>query len=198
MALVDTNGLSAADIAAVSGNNSNAFGGDGAWLILILLLFAAFNGNGWGNNGAGAMQQGFDQQAVMGALGGIQGSLAAMSNQNCSDRFDIINTLNNGHNTILQQVADLKYTIAQEACNNRAAVQAMGQVILDKICQQEIDALKTQVTNLQTQINIANQTSQLVADNNAQTLYLKQTLNPTPIPAYIVAAPGTTTSTGTT
>ena len=74
----------------------------------------------------------------------------------------------------------------------------MGQVILDKICQQEIDALKTQVTNLQTQINIANQTSQLVADNNAQTLYLKQTLNPTPIPAYIVAAPGTTPSTGTT
>lgn len=199
MALVDTNSLSAADIAAVSGNN--AFGGDGAWLILILLLFAAFNGNGWGgNNGAGAMQQGFDQQAVMGALGGIQGSLAAMSNQNCSDRFDIINTLNNGHNAILQQVADLKYTIAQEACADRAAVQAMGQVVLDKICQQEIDALKTQVTNLQTQINIANQTSQLIADNNAQTLYLKQTLNPTAIPAYIVAAPGTTpatTSSGT-
>ena len=199
MALVDTNGLSAADIAAVTGNNANGlgFGGDGAWLILILLLFAAFNGNGgWGNNGAGAMQQGFDQQAVMGALGGIQGSLAAMSNQNCSDRFDIINTLNNGHNAILQQVADLKFTIAQEACADRAAVQAMGQTVLDKICQQEIDALKTQVNNLQTQINIANQTSQLVADNNAQTLYLKQTLSPTPIPAYIVAAPGTTTTTG--
>lgn len=131
----------------------------------------------------------------MGALGGIQGSLAAMSNQNCSDRFDIINTLNNGHNAILQQVADLKFTIAQEACADRAAVQAMGQTLLDKICQQEIDALKTQVNNLQTQINIANQTQQLVADNNAQTLYLKQTLNPTPIPAYIVSAPGTTPAT---
>lgn len=211
MALTDTNGLSAADIAAVTGNNNGfgAFGGDGgAWLILVLLLFAAFNGNGgWGNGGGvpyAGMQQGFDQQALMGSLGAIQGSLAEMSTQNCSNRFDIITTLNNGHNAILQQVADLKYTIASEACADRAAVQAMGQSILDKICQQEIDALKTQVANLQTQINLANlaasqngQTAQLIADNNAQTMYLKQTLNPTPIPAYIVSAPGTTPSTGT-
>lgn len=206
MALTDNTGLSAADIAAVTGNNANGFGfgGDGAWLILILLLFAAFNGNsGWGNNGGG-MQQGFDQQAVMNGLGTVQGSLAAIGTQNCNDRFDIINTLTSGHNTILQQIADVKYTIAQEACADRAAVQAMGQTILDKICQQEIDALKTQVANLQTQINMANlaasqtgQTAQLIADNTAQTMYLKQTLNPTPIPAYIVSAPGTTPTSGT-
>lgn len=204
MALTDTNGLSAADIAAVTGNNNGfgAFGGDGgAWLILVLLLFAAFNGNGgWGNGGGvpyAGMQQGFDQQAVMGGLGAVQGSIAAISTQNCNDRFDIITTLNSGHNAILQQVADLKYALAQEACADRAAVQAMGQTILDKICQQEIDALKTQVNNLQTQINIANQTSQLIANNDAQTLYLKQAINPTAIPAYIVTAPGTTPATGT-
>lgn len=211
MALTDTTGLSAADIAAVTGNNNGfgAFGGDGgAWLILVLLLFAAFNGNGgWGNGGGvpyAGMQQGFDQQAVMSGLGTVQGSLAALGTQNCNDRFDIINTLTSGHNTILQQIADVKYALAQEACADRAAVQAMGQTILDKICQQEIDALKTQVANLQTQINMANlaasqtgQTAQLIADNTAQTMYLKQTLNPTPIPAYIVTAPGTTPTTGT-
>lgn len=249
MSLVDGNNLSAADIAAVTGNNNGfGFGGDGAWLILILLLFAAFNGNnGWGGNGGGGgmpymgMQQGFDQQAIMSGIGAIQAAqanaavgqsnqtmtllstLAGMSNQDCSNKFDVINTLNNGHNAILQQmgtyemarqqcccdnkaaIADLKYTIAQEACNDRAAVQQMGQTILDKLCQQENEALKTQIVNLQTQLNMANlaasqtaQTAQLTADNAAQTMYLRQAINPTPIPAYIVTAPGTVPTTPTT
>jgi len=243
MSLVDGNGLSAADVAAVTGNNGNGFGfgGDGAWLILILLLFAAFNGNnGWGGNNGGpgvfypGVQQGFDQQAVMGGIGAIQNTLATaavgqcnqtttllntlsgMANQNCSDKFDTISTLNNGHNAILQQmgayemarqqcccenkqlIADLKYTMAQEGANTRSAVQQTGQMVMDKLCQQEIDALKTQVSNLQTQLNMANlaasqtgQTAQLMADNTAQTMYLRQVLNPTPIPAYIVQAPNT-------
>lgn len=54
MSLINGEGLSAADVAAVTGNGGfGSFGGDGAWLILILLLFAAFNGNGWGGNNAG-------------------------------------------------------------------------------------------------------------------------------------------------
>ena len=243
MSLVDGNGLSAADVAAVTGNNGNGFGfgGDGAWLILILLLFAAFNGNnGWGGNNGGpggfypGMQQGFDQQAVMGGIGAIQNTLATaavgqcnqtttllntlsgMANQNCSDKFDTISTLNNGHNAILQQmgayemarqqcccenkqlIADLKYTIAQEGANTRAVVQQTGQMIDNKLCQQEIEALKTQVSNLQTQLNMANlaasqtsQTSQLVADNAAQTMFLRQAINPTAVPAYLVQAPNT-------
>lgn len=58
-------------------------------------------------------------------------------------------------------LADVKYTIATENCADRtaisdgirdilAATQAQTQSILDKICQQEIDALKTQNANLQT------------------------------------------------
>ena len=66
--------LSAADIAAVTGNNGGlgACGGDGAWWLLVLFLFA-FNGN-WGNGfggkgGYGAdLQRGFDQSAVMSSL----------------------------------------------------------------------------------------------------------------------------------
>lgn len=242
MAFVDgNNGLSAADIAAVTGNGNGfgSFGGDGAWLILILLLFAAFNGNGWGGygNGGGAVpylmnnnttndvQRGFDQQAVMGGLNGIQSFLAGMSNQDCNNRFDTITTLNAGHNAILNQmatyemarqqcccdnkaaIADLKYTVATEACADRNAI-SMGvrdiiqnqnqgfQSIKDMICQQEIDALKAQNANLQTQINLANlaasqngQTAQILADNAAQTATLRQALNPTAVPAYIVQNP---------
>ena len=248
MAIVDgNNGLSAADIAAVTGNQSGfgGFGGDGAWLILILLLFAAFNGNGWGGYGNGSggfipmqadFQRGFDQQALMSGIGAIQNGLsdaavsqcnqtqammtgfASLGNQMCNDRFDTITTLNNGHNAILQNlsqycydnqsaIADLKYTVATENCSDRQAlndgvqsiIQSQNQntqAILDKLCQQELDSLKAQNANLQTQINLANlqasqngQTAQILADNAAQTATLRQALNPTPVPAYVVQNP---------
>lgn len=115
-------------------------------------------------------------------------------------------------------LADLKYTIATEACADRSAVttgvrdiidsqnagvrdilanQTAGiQTILDKMCQQEIDALKTQNANLQTQLNLANlnasqtaQTAKILADNAAQTVALEQYLNPAPVPAYVVQNP---------
>lgn len=47
-------GYSLSDIAAASGNN-NGFGGDGAWWIIILFLFAFC---GWGGYGYGGGQQG--------------------------------------------------------------------------------------------------------------------------------------------
>lgn len=53
-----TDGMSPADLAAVTGNNNGAFGeGNGAWWIIILFLFIFCgwgNGNGW-NNGGGAV-----------------------------------------------------------------------------------------------------------------------------------------------
>lgn len=250
MSLVDGNGLSAADIAAVTGNNNGgfgSFGGDGAWLILILLLFAAFNGNGWGGNaGNGGMaypymmgnidngvQRGFDQSAVMSALTGINGAVTngfsdaavAQCNQTASMlqgfsgiQMQMANVGSNLTNVMMQNemarqqcccdtkqaIADLKYTVATEACADRAAVSnalrdvitagnANTQAILDKMCQQEIDALKTQNANLQTQLNMQNlaasqatQTAQLVADNNAQTAALINRIAPYPVPAYNV------------
>ena len=64
-----------------NGMGNNGFGGDGAWLILFLLLALGGNwGNNWGgnNNGCGivptidgSMQRGFDQAAVMGGINGI-------------------------------------------------------------------------------------------------------------------------------
>jgi hypothetical protein len=104
-------------------------------------------------------------------------------------------------------LADLKYTVATEACADRSAVSdalrdviasntANTQAILDKLCQQEIDALKAQNQQLQMQSYLASlaasqnaQTGQLLADNAIQTAALKQALNPAPIPAYVVQNP---------
>lgn len=164
------------------------------------------------------VQRGFDQSAVM---SGINGLTTAVSNgfanaevSRCNAQTNILQSMN-GLAMSLQNcccenragLADLKYTVATENCADRAALsdgvrdilaatQAQTQTILDKMCQQEIDALKAQNANLQTQINLANlrssqndQTARILADNAAQTLALEQYLNPTPVPAYPVANP---------
>jgi len=115
-------------------------------------------------------------------------------------------------------LADLKYTVATENCadrqaisdglrdlmaqntaNTNAIVQSQNQGfqgVLDKLCQMEIDSLKSQNEQLRTQLNMANlaasqtaQTAQLIQDNNAQTANLLQRLNPNPVPAYVVQNP---------
>ena len=181
------------------------------------------------NNATNDVQRGFDQQAIM---GGINGLTSAVSNgfanaeiSRCNSQANILQTLNNNQSAQIAAMnslgmslqncccenrastADLKYTIATEACADRQAVSdalrdviasntANTQAILDKMCQQEIDALKTQNANLQTQLNLANlsasqtaQTARLLQDNAAQTMALEQYLNPTPIPAYVVQNP---------
>lgn len=252
MSFTNENGLSAADIAAVTGaNNGNGFGfgGDGAWLILILLLFAAFGNNGgWGGNAGGPgvmypwmntnndVQRGFDQSAVMAGINGINSTLAggfadaavAQCNQTASMlqgfsgvQSQIANTGYNLTSTMMQNemarqqcccdtkqaIADLKYTVATENCADRSALaealqnvvnaqNANTQAILDKMCQQEIEQLKTQNANLQTQLNMQNlaasqatQTAQLIQDNNAQTAQLINRIAPYPVPAYQVSNP---------
>ena len=75
------------------------------------------------------------------------------------------------------------------------------QTILDKMCQQELDAERRENANLRTQLNMANlaasqnaQTAQILADNAAQTFALEQYLNPTPKPAYVVQNPNCCTA----
>ena len=103
--------------------------------------------------------------------------------------------------------ANLGADIAREACADRAAVsdgvrdiipnQTAGiQTILDKMCQQELDAERRENANLRSQLQMRDlaasqsaQTAQLLADNARQTTALEQYLNPTPIPAYVVQNP---------
>lgn len=100
--------------------------------------------------------------------------------------------------------AQLQNVVQTEACADRSAISdalrdviasntANTQAILDKMCQQEIDALKTQNQNLQTQLNLANlaasqgqQTATILADNAAQTAQL---LPKAPVAAYVVPSP---------
>lgn len=77
-------------------------------------------------------------------------------------------------------VADLKYTVATEACADRAAVNdalrdvltantAQTQRILDQMCQDKIDAKNERIQELQTQLSMA----QLAASQTAQTAQIR-------------------------
>ena len=104
-------------------------------------------------------------------------------------------------------LADLKYTIATENCedryqaaqNTRDIIENINrntQSIHDRLCQDKIDAKNEEIANLRSQLNMAAmqtsltaQTARILADNAAQTSALEQYLNPVPIPAYFVQNP---------
>ena len=213
------NGYSLADIAAATGNDNNGFGfgGDGgAWILLLFIIVLMGGwGNGFGNYGGGGganvvaadVQRGFDQSAIINGLTSIG---ATMGNNQANLTTQLNTIAMNQQNCCCENragLADLKYTVATEACADRTAVTdalrdviasntANTQAILDKLCQQEIDALKAQNQQLQMQSYLASlaasqnaQTGQILTDNAAQTTALLRALNPTPVPAYVVANP---------
>lgn len=204
------------------GNGNDMFGGGWAWWIIILLLF------GWGNNGLGGfgnnangyseVQRGFDQNAVMNGLTGIQNAVvngfqnaetAAASRQmaDMQQNFNVQSALQNCCCENRAATADLKYTVATEACADRNAISsalrdvlennnAGVQKILDTLCQDKIDAKNELIANLRSQLQMQQlaasqnaQTAAIVANNEAQTFALEQYLAPVPKPAYIVQNP---------
>lgn len=214
--------LSAADVAAVTGNNGG-FGnwGDGSFWIIVLFLFALMGGWNNGFNGGGsqpAVQQGFDQAAVMGQLGQINSSVTAgFANAETAANARQIADMQQSFALQTQfancccenrlATANLASDIAREACADRQAVtDALASVlntmnngiqsIKDQMCQDKIDAKNEQIANLRQQMNMMQltasqnaQTQALIANNDLQTAALEQYLAPTPRPAYVVQNP---------
>lgn len=248
------------------------FGGDWAWILLLLLI----GGNGWGMGGFGGglgidfpwllngqnginnnVNDGFRdaqlhdsvtsvrdgvsnlatqlcgccgdmQMAIANSTAGIQQSLCngfagtaaaitgaqnAISQQMNANEIANLNrsfaeqTANmQGFNGVNSGVADLRYTVATEACADRAAVgdalqnvtmQNMGntnaivsaitagiQSIKDDLCQDRLDAERRENANLRSELMYARgqasqveQTAQLLANNNAQTALFQQGMN---------------------
>lgn len=185
MSLVNGEGLSAADVAAVTGGNGlNGFGGD-------------INQNIMANQMA-SMQNAFNMQSQF-------------SNCCCENRLGIANL---GADIAREACADrqaisegLMNLTAQNNANTNLLVNTINsgiQSLKDIQFQQQLDAERRENNNLRTQINLQNlaasqatQTAQLIADNTAQTQYIVNRVAPYPIPSYTVPNPfGTTTTTG--
>lgn len=197
--------LSAADVAAVTGNNGFGNFGDGSFWIVVLFLFAFMNGGNWGGNGG--YQQGFDQAAVMGQLGqinssvnagfaGVEASANARQIADMQQMFALQNQFSNCCCENRLATANLQADIAREACANRQTVNDAVQSIKDMMCQDKIDAKNEIIANLRQQMNMMQltasqnaQTQALIANNELQTAALEQYLAPVPRPAYVVANP---------
>lgn len=229
--------MTPADIAAVTGNNNVGWGNDSAsWIIILFLfIFMGWGGRGFGMNNAGPcnpatandMQRGFDQQALIGGLNGIQSAVTNGFSQaevsGCNRQANLMQQLNNmsyaqlcGMNQLQTGISDIKYTVASENCADRTALnQAMQnlmasntantQAILNKLEQNQMDAKNDTIARLRTQLDLANlaasqtaQTSQLMAAQAANANNIVSQLGrPAPVPAYIVPNPCTGSGTTT-
>lgn len=219
------------------GNGGFGDMGSGWWILLLFILMGGWGGNFGGGFGGGdfypwmnqsnQISSGFQNQMLSDSINGIQAGINGISSQLCNNQmadlersFASQTAMTAGMTGLQSQLAncccenraataDLKYTVATEACADRnaissalrdvlAATQTQTQTILDKMCQQEIEALKSQNIALQNQVNMqalaasqTAQTAQLIADNTAQTQYIVNRVAPYPIPAYTVANPVT-------
>ena len=136
------------------------------------------------NNATNALQTAYENQ-----IAGMNQSFAmqqAFNNCCCENRLG---------------TADLKATVISENCADREALSNgirdiiasnthNTQLVLDKLCQQEIDAKNDQIQTLRTQLNMANlaasqtaQTADIRASQNATLSNLLNELRSCPIPA---------------
>ena len=123
-----SNGVSLADIAAVTGNNRDNDGmwGNGAWWIVILLIFGwgGFGNNGCGGNRVGngytdaAIQRGFDNQAVVSKLDGINNGI-------CSLGYDQLAQMNGINTNILQTGFGIQQAINSDTMANMQNTNAL-------------------------------------------------------------------------
>lgn len=219
------------------GANDFLGGNSAWFILILLAMFGWGNGfgGGWGgNNGAthavnGDIQRGFDQAALTSGLTNIQTALCngfagvnqgvangfaqaeisanARQMADMNQQFALQSAMQNCCCENRAATADLKYTVATEACADRNAVSsalrdvleannASTQRILDMMCQDKIDAKNEKIAELQQQLQMAQlaasqgaQTAAILANNEAQTAALERYLAPTPIPAYMVQNP---------
>ena len=215
-----------------NGSNGMGWGGDWAWIILLLLL--AGNG-GWGfgggfggfGGGFGGMyefpwllngQQGINNNVSSGfrdaqlsdGITSIRDGISGLSTQLCGGFAGVNAAVANGFAQAeiaanarqvadLQQqfalqsalqncccenraaTADLKYTVATEACADRAAVSdalrdviaantASTQRILDQLCADKIEAKNDEIARLRQELNMQS----LAASQAAQNAFISQ------------------------
>ena len=201
------NGMGTTMLVSPTGNGGfgNGFGGDWAWILLLLVLFGGGWGNGFGGgfdglypwmNNSQNINSGFRDQM-------LNTQITSIGDKIVSGFGDVATQLCNGFNqtqiSALQStnalqsqlaqcccdnragLADLRYTVATEACADRQAVNdalrdviaantASTQKILDQMCQDKIDAKNDEIAMLRQQLNMAD----LRASQTAQNAFITQ------------------------
>jgi len=149
-----------------------------------------------------------------GVTAAVNNSQAAISQQLYTNQIAELERSFAAQTANTQGLTSLQAQLAQCCCDNRLAtcqtqnivqsdgaatrlaIQNQTQAILDKMCQQELEAYRRENDNLRSMVNMQNlaasqaaQTATLIADNTAQTQYIVNRVAPYPIPSYTVPNP---------
>lgn len=128
---MNSDGLSASDVALLSGNNGNnncGWGGDMLGMLALFFLFSMFGwggfggwGGGFGGNGAGGammgfatqadLQRGFDTQSIIGKLDGITNGI-------CDSTTAVLGAVNGVGTTVMQGFQQAEIS----RCHDQAAI----------------------------------------------------------------------------
>lgn len=126
------------------------FGGNGAWWLLVLLFaLGGWGNNGFGNNGAfpfmmangtnNDVQRGFDQQAIIGGINGVQSAVingnAATQQALCNGFAGVEAGATNRQMANMQQMFSLQQQLAQCCCDNRLATAQTQALVQSENCE---------------------------------------------------------------
>ena len=179
------------------GNGFGGFGGDG-WWILLLLLFAGGWGGGFGGgyggvdfypwmNQSNQISDGFRDQMLATQISGIQNSITsgfgdvqtALCNGFNSTNVGILNAVNGIESQLAScccenrlATVQTQNVVATEGAATRLAIQQQTQAILDKMCQDKIDAKNEKIVELNARINALESNNYIQNALTAQTQYI--------------------------
>ena len=163
---------------------------------------------------------GFRDALINDGITAIQGNLSGIQTQLCGGFAGVTASVTGAQNALAQQLytnqlSDLERSFAAQTantagltslqsqlftccCENKTLMQQGFQNILDKLCQQELDAERRDNQNLRSELMYARgqasqvaQTAAIEASQTAQTQYIVNRVAPYPVPAYVVANPVT-------
>ena len=158
------------------------------------------------------------QQSLCNGFAGVEAGANARQIANMNQAFGMQTAMMQGFNGIQSQfadcccenrlgLADLKYTVATEACADRSAINealrdvisantASTQRILDQLCSDKLEQKNDIINQLRSELMYARgqasqdvQTATIQAGQRALANEVEQYVLPTPRPAYIVANP---------
>lgn len=166
------------DIAAVSDRNDNGLfsGGAGGILALIIVFILLFGRGGFGNGCGepatqGDLQRGFDTNTIINKLDGLNNGI-------CDSTFALNNTVNSGFNGVNMGITQLGYNMQNCCCEIQRNADHNTQLILDKLCQNEINCLRDRLETANSAL-----TAQTLANN------VINAVRPMPQPAWITCSP---------
>lgn len=156
---------SLSDLAAVTNKDDNAFGGNGAWWIIILFLFVFMGGglNGFNRQGEfGQYATAASQQEILFGqqFGQLNDRLNNIGNGICDSTFALNNSITTEGRNIQSQLAqcccdnrlataNLSAQMNQNTCDITTAIHAEGEATRALIQTNEIQALRDKVSSLE-------------------------------------------------